>query len=214
MSPIEPELELWGARTGNCLRAAIGLCEADILFSVRPVDLAQGEQRSDAFLALNPAGKTPVLTGTELIGRPLTQSNAILFYADQVRPGCLLPRAGPERLRALERCFYFVTDVIGLNGAAFGLQRRRHGEAAQLLIDLSLTAIIRAERFLDDAAFMGGDAFSLADIAAFTIIKASANHLPWEELPALQAWMDRVGARPAVQRGWTVFDRESSIAPT
>jgi hypothetical protein len=59
---------LWGARTGNCLRAVIGLCEGDILFSTRPVALSQGEHRSKSYLAPNPEGKIPVLAGVELYG--------------------------------------------------------------------------------------------------------------------------------------------------
>jgi len=49
------ELELYGARTGNCRRAAISLEEAGLAYRVRQVDLAGGAQRSSAHLALNPA---------------------------------------------------------------------------------------------------------------------------------------------------------------
>lgn len=205
MHPVPPVL--WGSRTGNCLRAAIGLCEAEIPFTIRPVALTHGEHRSEPFLKLNPSGKVPVLTGVELDGitASLTQSNAILFYADQVRPGRLSPTGGLARARAVERFFYFVTDVIGLNGAAFALQRRREAAASQILIEASVEAIVRAERFLEEGPFMGGESFSLADIVAFTIIKASANHLPWPELPLLEAWLDRIGQRPGVRRGWTMF---------
>jgi GST-like protein len=190
------------------LRAAIGLCEAEIPFTIRQVALSQGEHRGEAFRELNPAGKVPVLTGVELAGGTgsLTQSNAILFYADQARPGRLLPTGGIARARAVERFFYFVTDVIGLNGAAFALQRQREAAGAKILIEGSVEAIVRAERFLDEGPFIGGESFSLADIVAFTIIKASSNHLPWPDLPLLQAWLDLVGQRPAVQRGWTMFD--------
>ncbi len=199
---------LWGARTGNCLRAAIGLCEAQLSFSIRPVALRRGEHLSADFLSLNPAGKAPILTGIEANDPPLTltQSNAILFYADQMRPGRMLPLDGLARVRAVERFFYFVTDVIGPNGAAFTLTLHGQGDAAGTLSTASLEAITRSARFLDHDPYMGGAEFSLADIAAFTIIKASAEHLPWDELPTVRTWFDRVEARPDVQRGWTMFD--------
>jgi len=200
---------LWGARTGNCLRAAIGLLEAGIPFTTRRIELRQNEQRSSEFLAINPFGKTPVVTGLTLEGRPfsLTQSNAILFLADEVRPGVLIPRNGQSRLRVIERFFYFITDVIGLAFAASVLTRNRQKDAAELLTNLSLEAIIEAERYLAHEPFMGGETFSIADVAAYTMIKGSANHLPWNDLPRMKAWMSNVGARPAVRKGWTIFDR-------
>jgi GSH-dependent disulfide-bond oxidoreductase len=101
-----PELELYGAKTGNSLRAAIGLSEAGLSYRIRHVDLQSGEQRGRAHLALNPAGKVPVLvvrssaaTSTTVV----TQSNAILFYAAERSPDRLLPPQGTvSRVKALE----------------------------------------------------------------------------------------------------------------
>ena len=63
------------------------------------------------------------------------------------------------------------------------------------------------ERFLTDAGYMGADTFSMADIAGFTITTAVSKSLPWEKLPRLAAWRDRIAQRPAVQQAMTVFDR-------
>ena len=51
-----PDLELHGAKTGNCLRAAIGLSEAGPLYKTRHVDLRRGEQRDAPHLALKKLG--------------------------------------------------------------------------------------------------------------------------------------------------------------
>jgi GST-like protein len=106
----------------------------------------------------------------------------------------------------LERYFHFVTDVIPLNGAAFVLKRGGYQDAGAALYTQSLRAIADAERFVAEAPFMGGAAFSLADVSAFTIINAVADDLPWSELPALEAWRGRISERPAVQRGLHAFD--------
>jgi GST-like protein len=208
LSAPSPSFTLWGARTGNSLRAAVGLCEAGVRYTARRVDFASGENRSPPYLAINPAGKTPVLTGVQADGARLTvtQSNAILFFADQQAPGGLLPLDPPSRTRALERYFYFVTDVIPLNAAAFVLKRSRHEEASAAIYAQSLRAIADAERFVAEAPYMGGTAFSLADVSAFTIINAVADDLPWSELPALDAWRGRIAERPAVQQGLHAFD--------
>src|SRR5580704_18138198 len=107
-----PNLELHGAKTGNCLRAAIGLSEAGLLYKTRHVDLSRGEQGDPSHLALNPAGKVPVLVAKGAVNARafvLTQSSAILFYADAEAPGRILPphAADRARIKALEAFFYF-----------------------------------------------------------------------------------------------------------
>ena len=205
-----PDLELHGAKTGNCLRATIGLSEAGLQYQNRHVDLGRGEQRDERHLALNPAGKVPVLVARGSVNAQafvLTQSSAILFYADAEAPGRILPlQADRTRIRALEAFFYFTSDVIAFNGAAFSLQGPEFSGAAATLTDRYLGAIIASERFLMDTEFMGAASFSIADIAAFTIISAVRRHLPWTELPLLAAWRDRVGRRPGVRSGMTAFD--------
>jgi GST-like protein len=112
------------------------------------------------------------------------------------------------RIRALETFFYFTSDVIALNGAAFNLRGPEFSGAAAILTERYLSAIAASERFLIDNEFIGGCSFSIADIAAFTITSAASRHLPWDQLPRLAAWHDRVGRRPAVQTGMTAFDNK------
>jgi GST-like protein len=204
------DLELHGAKTGNCLRAAIALSEAGLPYKIRHVDLGRGKQRDEAHLALNPAGKVPVLVARGSSNVPtfvVTQSSAILFYADAEAPGRILPlHADRTRIRALEAFFYFTSDVIALNGAAFSLRGAQFSGAAATLTERYLGAIVASERFLIDTEFMGAASFSIADIAAFTIISAVRRDLPWNQLPRLATWHDRIRGRPAVQTGMRAFD--------
>jgi GSH-dependent disulfide-bond oxidoreductase len=204
------DLELHGAKTGNCLRAAIALSEAGLPYKIRHVDLGRGKQRDEAHLALHPAGKVPVLVARGSSNVPtfvLTQSSAILFYADAEAPGRILPlHADRARIRALEAFFYFTSDVIALNGAAFSLRGAEFSGAAATLTERYLGAIVASERFLIDTEFMGAASFSIADIAAFTIISAVRRDLPWNQLPRLATWHDRIRGRPAVQTGMRAFD--------
>ena len=83
---MKTTLELCGAQTGNCIRAAIALEEAGLSYTPKLVDLSSGAQRGVDHLALNPAGKVPVLVENEEDREPfiLTQSNAIFMVRDQV----------------------------------------------------------------------------------------------------------------------------------
>ena len=202
-------LELYGAQTGNCIRAAIALEEAGLSYTPRLVDLAGGEHRGADHLALNPAGKVPVLVEKEEGREPfiLTQSNAIILYAATKAPGRLLPENDRrDRAIACERLLFFVTDVIAVSHAAFSLRALSDREARTMLEGRVLATLETAERYVVHNEFMAGNTFSAADIAGFTITQSVQSDLPWSKLPNLRAWFQRIERRPAVKRGLQVFN--------
>ena len=70
--------------TGTCARVPlIALEEAGAPFGTRLVAYMGGDHRKPEFLALNPAGKVPVL---EIDGEALTQNTAILTYLARRHP--------------------------------------------------------------------------------------------------------------------------------
>jgi len=204
---MNDQIELYGANTGNTLRAAIALEEAGIAYTSRWLDLHAREQLDPAFLALNPAGKVPTLIdhGTTPV-LVINQSNAIIQYADSIAPGKLAPaQPGPARTRVIDRYFFFVTDVIAPSHAAFFLRQAGQDKAAAIIDLRVIEQLTYAESFLT-AGFMAGEQFSMADISAFTIVTAFRDRLEWKELPQLSRWFDSVEARPAVQRGLNAFN--------
>ncbi|WP_213939195.1 glutathione S-transferase family protein [Pseudomonas sp. dw_612] len=200
-------IELYGAPTGNCLRAAIALAEAGIPFVVRPVNLREGKHSEPDFLALNPAGKVPTLVDHHFTpALVINQSNAIMLYVDAKVPGLLAPAVqGPERFKVLDRYFFFVTDVIAVSHAAFFLKKIGQGEAAAPLDQRVIENLLLAEGFLT-CEYMAGETFTLADISAFTLASSVTDRIPWEKVPRLKAWFERVHARPGVQSGLHAFD--------
>ena len=207
MTDADRSIELIGARTGNCLRVAIGFEEAGLPYRVRSIDLRHGENRKAPHLALNPAGRVPTIIdrsdGEVFV---LSQSNAILMHLDGLRPGVLLPLDPNERSVALERLFYFITDAIAPSHAAFFLRTNGDDVGSAALDARSAKAIQDASRFVANSAFMAGDAFSLADIAAFTIAASSKHHIDWAAAPSFQRWYRAMEKRSAVQRGMAAFD--------
>ena len=61
-------IELYSARTGNGLRAAIVLAESGLPYTVHLVDLRGGEHKRDDYLALNPTGRIPMLVERQADG--------------------------------------------------------------------------------------------------------------------------------------------------
>ncbi len=93
-------LELYSRQTPNGRKAAIALEEAGLLYSVHAVDFSQKQQKSPAFLSLNPNGRIPVLVDNDPGdgGKPVTvfESGAILLYIAE-KSGKLLPRDALRR---------------------------------------------------------------------------------------------------------------------
>ncbi|MCF5664773.1 MULTISPECIES: glutathione S-transferase family protein [Pseudomonas] len=200
-------IELYGAQTGNSLRAAIALEEAGVPYTARLLNLRALEHRDPAYLRLNPAGQVPTLVdNTSVPARIINQSNAIIQYADTSAPGRLAPaQLGWERDRVFDRYFFFVTDVIAPSHAAFFLRQTGLDDAAAKIERLVIERLVYSENFLTDA-FMAGDHFSMADISAFTIAASVRDKLDWATLRRLSQWFNAVDARPAVQRGMRAFE--------
>jgi GST-like protein len=132
---MSPKIELYGAPTGNSLRAAIALEEAGIPYTARRLNLQANEQRDLSYLALNPAGKVPTLVDhSSTLPLVINQSNAIIQFADAKAPGRLAPaHRGPKRDRVFDRYFFFVTDVIGPSHVAFSLRQAGFNDAATVI---------------------------------------------------------------------------------
>ncbi len=82
------------------------LHEIGVPFEIVPVDLKAGEQKSPAFLKINPMGKIPVLRDGDQI---LTETPAILVYlADKYPAAGLAPAVGdPDRAAYLRWLFFY-----------------------------------------------------------------------------------------------------------
>ena len=84
-------------RSSSSWRVRIALALKGLEYDYKPVDILNGQQRSDEYLKLNPMGSVPTLIHN---GNKLTQSLAILEYLDELYPDPpLLPKNDP-----IKRC--------------------------------------------------------------------------------------------------------------
>jgi maleylacetoacetate isomerase len=104
-------------RSSASYRVRIALNLKGLAFEALAVDLrpAASEQRSAAFLAINPEGLVPVLIDG---GRAFTQSLAIIEYLEETRPQPpLLPRAPEERARVRALALAIACEISPLNNS-------------------------------------------------------------------------------------------------
>src|ERR1700693_2545062 len=91
----------------NPQKVTFALLELGLDCEKIPVNLAQGEQKRPEFLAVNPAGRVPVLVGREV---ELSESQAILAYLGD-KTGRLWPDSSGGRADALQWLFFLSQHV-------------------------------------------------------------------------------------------------------
>ena len=97
-------------RTSATYRVRVALALKGLQATEHTVNLDAGEQRSPAFLAINPLGAIPALIDQG--APPLTQSLAILEYLDETHPAPpLLPADAPGRARVRSLALMLAADT-------------------------------------------------------------------------------------------------------
>ena len=100
-------------RSSAAYRVRIALNLKGVDYESRQIDLRAGEQRSDAYKALNPQGLVPML---EIDGHRLTQSVAIINYIDLRYPNQpLIPAAAADRAHVVAMAMAIACDIHPLN---------------------------------------------------------------------------------------------------
>lgn len=100
-------------RSGAAYRVRIGLNLKGLTYDQHAVELRTGQQKSEAFVALNPQGLVPAL---EADGQVLTQSLAILEWLDERYPDPpLLPGPISERAHVRAMATIVTCDIHPLN---------------------------------------------------------------------------------------------------
>ncbi|MDY7789849.1 glutathione S-transferase [Burkholderia ubonensis] len=181
--------------SGHVHRVRLFLSLLGLPFEVVDVDLAAGEQRRPAFLALNPFGQVPVIDDGGVV---LSDSNAILVYlAKRYGDAHWLPD-DPAGAAAVQRWLSLAAGPIAAGpGAArlvtvFGAPLD-HAQAKRVAV--RLFDVIDAE--FAKQPFAAGARPTIADIAAYTYIAhAPEGGVSLDPYPHLRAWLARVEALP------------------
>ena len=171
------------------------------------VDLDMGEQRTPAYLALNPHGVVPTLVAD---GRAISESHAILLHLADSHPRAgLAPAVGEaQRAELLSWLFWLSGPVLHTYSEFRYPQRAVDGEAAQRA--LSAHAEDRLDRqfaFVDQrlaasgGPFLLGARFSVADLSLAMLSRWSRwAKRPGFDYPNVRRHVDAVAARPAYRR--------------
>jgi GST-like protein len=206
-------IDLYGMGSPNVVKVYIALEELELPYTVHPVDVFGGTQFSAAFLKLNPNAKVPVIVDHEGPGgKPYTvfESGAILLYLAE-KTLRLLPTDMAARYDVIQWLMVQMTGVGPMSGqlvhftrfAPGGNEYARSRYATQVH---RLFEVIDAR--LGEVPFLGGAAYSIADIATFPWMRMAEMLIgaTKSKYPNVQRWVDTIAARPAVIRALKAVD--------
>jgi glutathione S-transferase len=183
--------------SGNCYKVRLLFAHLGLEYERRELDVVDRSNRREVLGRLNPALRVPTLVLDD--GRPLAESNAIIFYFAQGTP--YLPEDGYDLAQVLQWLFFeqyshepniavvrFWVAYSGAPPAEDEIEAKRR--AGYLALDAM-------EGHLEDRTFLVGDRYTIADISlyAYTHV-ASEGGFDLAGYPAIRAWLDRVAEQP------------------
>lgn len=193
-------------------RIRILLAEKGIEVETEQVDLGVRAQFEDAYRAVNPRCTVPALQLDD--GQVLCDTASITRYVEEVYPDPPMMGRDPME-KALVAEWLARTEWDGLSAVMEGL--RNHSkffktaaltgpDAYTQIPELAERGRARAQRYYDVlderlavSPYLAGDAFSVADIAAWIFVEFSSwvKLEPGEQHTHLKAWHDAIKARPS-----------------
>ena len=195
--PDDRRVTLYHSPNTRSTGALILLEELGAPYDLHVLNMKTGEQRQPAYLAVNPMGKVPALKHGEAI---VTEQVAVYLYlADLFPEAGLAPPIG-DRLRGpyLRWMVFYAAcfEPAVVDRAA------KHEPAPQAMspygdYDTMLGAVTAQ---LAKGPYLLGERFSAADVLWGTALGWTTMFKLVPELPAIMAYVQRIGARPAAAR--------------
>lgn len=164
-------------------------------FEIVPIDLQKQEQKTQAFLKLNPMGKIPVLTDGDVV---VSENPAILVYlADKYPKAGLAPAIdAPERGPYLKWMFFYGSCVEPAATDRFMQRESPPGTVGWGTLDTVLDTISAGLR---PGPWLLGERFSAADVLMGSGLAYMMGFKIFPERPEFMDYVARLEARPAHQ---------------
>ncbi len=196
-------MELFYSPGAVSLASVIALEEAGADYRLRRVDFRASEQRSPAYLAVNPKGRVPALA---VGGVVLTETPAILTYIAETHPAAgLAPVGDPLAFARMQSVMAWLASTVHVahahkfRGARWADDPAALAEMTRKVPETMRECARQIEADVLTGPYAIGEAYSLADMHLFTIERwLEADGVALSGFPRISAHIERVAARPAV----------------
>lgn len=199
-------IDLYTSPTPNGHKVSILLEELGVPYTVHAIDLGKNEQKAPEYLQINPNGRIPTIVDRENHDFPVFESGAILIYLAE-KYGRFMPSDQNGRSQVIQWLMFQMAGLGPMQGQA-NVFLRYFPEKLPAVIERYQKETRRlyevVERRLGGRDYLC-DEYSIADIASWSWV----NFHEWaglslDELPRMKDWFERIGKRPAVDRGLCV----------
>jgi glutathione S-transferase len=197
---------LHGFYTQNTMKTLYVLEELGVDYEYAFVDLMKGENRTDAFRAMTPVGKVPVL---EHDGEFLFESGAICRYVASTEHSPLFPADKLQRARVDQWMTFFtchpgrwlteiyfeqvIKPVAGLGETNIA--------ACEKAAKFAHSQLRMVDRWLETRDWLANDSYSIAEPFALAYMEqAHVVGFGLDEHPNVQAWLGRLENRDGTER--------------
>jgi glutathione S-transferase len=164
------------AVSGNCYKVRLLFAHLGLEYEVVELSVVDRSNRTEVLGALNPGLRVPTLVLDD--GRPLGESNAILWYFGDGTD--YVPEDRYERARVLQWQFFEqyshepAIAVARFLVAYSELPPEQYAERLPGLLKSGYAALDAMERHLDGRDYLVGDRYTLADISLYAYTHVAA----------------------------------------
>jgi GST-like protein len=202
-------IDLYYWPTPNGHKVTLFLEEAGLPYTIKPVDIGKGAQFEPAFLAISPNNKMPAIVDHAPAdgGAPISvfESGAILWYLAE-KTGRFLPADVRGRTTVSEWLFWQMGGLGPMTGqyghfTVYAPERIAYAIERYTKESERLLGVL--DQRLARRAFLAGDAYTIADMAAYPWINPYTKQpLDLEPFAEVRRWHAAIAARPATQRAY------------
>ena len=216
--PKHPDrLQLYSLNTPNGVKVSIMLEETGLAYEAHYVDFESKDQKTPEYLSLNPNGKIPSIIDPNGPGQnplALYESGAILLYLAR-KAGMLVPTDEARRWETIQWLFWqvgFVGPMFGQVGYFHKFDGKEIADKRPLhrYADESRRLLKLLDERLEGRTWVMGEEYTIADISLLGWVRnlidfyEAGDLVEYDRMKAVQAWLERGLARPAVQRGLAI----------
>ncbi|KAF2001754.1 glutathione S-transferase II [Amniculicola lignicola CBS 123094] len=213
----DPSVTLYTTQTPNGIKISITLEELGIPYTIKKIDISKNTQKEDWFLAINPNGRIPALTDTFTDGKTINlfESGSIMQYlvSQYDKDYKISYPEGTREFYEMNNWLFFQNAGVGpMQGQAnhftrYAPSQIEYGINRYQTETRRLYSVIDTHLSKNNYDYLTGSKCTIADIAHWGWVAAAGwAGIDITKFPALQAWEDRMAARPGVEKGRHVPD--------
>ena len=201
------DLYYWGTPNGH--KISIALEEMGLKYQIFPINILENDQFQSDFLAISPNNKIPAMVDQEgPDGQPISifESGAILQYLGR-KTGMFYPTDEIKRIQVEQWLMWQMGGLgpmLGQNHHFSRFAPERIAYATERYVNESKRLYGVLNKQLIGQKYVAGE-YSIADMAILPwLLRHEWQQIPLEDYPHVQDYIERLTARPAVQRALAI----------